>query len=153
MSIVASPTALVLCSHQCGRAVRLPAGSEAEPVCEPCRKSDTLADAAKVLDEVRALAAGAFPFDALTPDERAEQLQAILQPQFDRPAKYPGFRTAADATLILMVDDPGRYCTEPGDDPEAMLEEALAELTRRLSAPTPPERDEIEQRCAAIDQH
>jgi len=145
MTTLASPTSLVPCSHQCGHAVRLPAGSEAEPVCERCRKSDTLADASKIIDDVKALATGAFPFDGLTVEEREEQLNTILAAMESAdPLFYPGLKKLDDRSLILLASDT--------NTPEPMLSESVAELTRRLSAPTPAERDEIEMRICAAEQ-
>ena len=145
MTTLASPSVLVPCSHQCGHAVRLPAGSNAEPVCERCRRSDTLADAAKIADDVRALAAGTFPFEGLSVEQREEQLQGILfAMESADPLFYPGLKRVDNLCLLGLASDP--------QTPQPILNEAVAELTRRLSAPTPDERDEIEQRCVSAEQ-
>ena len=142
MSILASPTVLVPCDHQCGHSVRLPADSNSVPTCERCRKSDAWSNAQSTIADVKAIVAGTGVFGLLSVEERAEQLQGILGAiESAAPLLFPDLKKLDDQTIIGIVSDQ--------HTPDALLYEATAELARRLSAPTSDERDEIEQRIEA----
>ena len=103
------------------------------------------AAAQSAIRDVRDLVQGNAPFDAMSVEERAETVnQMIGALEGCEPLLFPGLKKVDDRSLSWLVSDP--TTTEP------MLREATAELTRRLTAPTPDERDEIEQRCASAEQ-
>src|SRR5207244_3555903 len=58
--------------------------------------------------------------------------------------RFPGFLTMSDQQLIDVIADP---FTMPGEDADAIVDEASRELCRRLDAydPTPAERRAIEE--------
>lgn len=98
-----------------------------------------------VIRDVKDLIAGNGPFGQVSVEERAEHLQEIIGVFETAPCLlFPGLKKVDDRCLSWLVSDP--------TTPEPMLREATAELTRRLSSPTPSERDEIEQRIAAEEQ-
>jgi hypothetical protein len=62
-------------------------------------------------------------------DERDRQEEAIRCGQNEPPVKYPGFRNVPDDVLRQIIADPRPTAFD--DDPDVMIEEALAELERR----------------------
>ena len=110
----------------------------------PASPSNFLAWAAaqSTIRDVQDLVAGNGPFQQMSVEERAEMLQQVIGAlEGCEPLIFPGLKKVDDRCLSWLVSDP--TTTEP------MLREAVAELTRRVSAPTPDERDEIEQRIEA----
>jgi hypothetical protein len=97
---------------------------------------------------------GTAPYDVLTRDERAEQLEALglaLPPE--KPAVlFPGFRNMPSEQLIAMVADPENVCfVMPGETLADHVAEAARELARRLDEPTPDEREQIEERIGTVE--
>jgi hypothetical protein len=97
---------------------------------------------------------GIAPYDVLTREERAEQLEALgltLPP--DKPVvMFPGFRNMPSEQLIAMVADPENVCfVMPGETLADHVAEAARELARRLDEPTPEERAGIEERIATVE--
>jgi hypothetical protein len=134
----------------CHKAMLAPAGAE----CSDCHRGRVHYEAMQLVDQAKALVAGAAPFDVLTREERAEQLEALgleLPPE-KPPVKFPGFRNFTDEQLIGMVADPEANCfVMPGETLADHVGEAARELARRLDEPTPDEREAIEERITTVE--
>jgi hypothetical protein len=98
---------------------------------------------------------GTAPYDVLTRDERAEQLEALglALPPEKSAVMFPGFRNMPSEQLIAMVADPENVCfVMPGETLADHVAEAARELARRLDEPTPEEREQIEEQIAAVEE-
>jgi hypothetical protein len=145
-----SKSGISTCCPSCGKPLIAPSGT----VCSDCYRGQVWAEAVGLVHEAQKLMDGTAPYDVLTREERAEQLEALglaLPPE--KPAvMFPGFRNLPSEQLITMVADPENVCfVMPGETLADHVAEAARELARRLDEPTPQEREEIEERIATVE--
>jgi hypothetical protein len=109
-------------------------------------RSQVWAEAVRLVGEVRKLRRGEPPYDILSSDERAEQLEQLApDPQDVAPLKFGDVRRWSDEALVDLI-------AVPAPDQEDLAGEAAAELERRLEGVqrrVALEREEIEDRISA----
>lgn len=102
--------------------------------------------AQSAIRDVKDLIAGSGPFNLITVEERSQALQEIIGAlEGCDPLLFPRLKKLDDQCIIGIV-------SADSTPAPLLLFEATAELCRRVAAPTPDERDEIEQRIAADEQ-